>query len=115
MIQRPASGTLDLELGELTHTGEKSFALSTAVVVQHLQSLLISARLRPLARAVGALAGLQAGSAIRRLLWVLQHPLEQPSFSSAQKRESPDRFGAFCFLLGIKKPSAGLGSWSKLP
>lgn len=38
MIQRPAAGTLDLELGKLTHAGEKSVALSTAMIFQHLQS-----------------------------------------------------------------------------
>jgi hypothetical protein len=41
MIQRPASGTLDLELGHLTDTGEKSFALSTSEIFQHLQSLMV--------------------------------------------------------------------------
>jgi hypothetical protein len=40
MIQRPASGTLDLELGILTNTGEKSFAFPTSAIFQHLQSLL---------------------------------------------------------------------------
>jgi hypothetical protein len=58
MIQRPAAGTFDLELGELTHTGEKSFALSTTVVFQHLQSLLISARLRPARASSGGLGWL---------------------------------------------------------
>jgi len=37
MIQRPASGTFDLELGKLTHSGEKSFAISTSAFFQHLQ------------------------------------------------------------------------------
>ncbi|MDI2590008.1 hypothetical protein POF45_00995 [Pseudomonas sp. 681] len=37
MIQRPASGTFDLELGKLTHAGEKSFAISTSAFFQHLQ------------------------------------------------------------------------------
>jgi hypothetical protein len=41
MIQRPASGTLDLELGKLTHSGEKSFALSTSAIFKHLQSLVV--------------------------------------------------------------------------
>ena len=35
MIQRPASGTLDLELCHLTDTGEKFFALSTSAIFQH--------------------------------------------------------------------------------
>jgi len=37
MIQRPASGTFDLELCELTHAGEKSFAMPTSAFFQHLQ------------------------------------------------------------------------------
>jgi len=41
MIQRPASGTFDLELGFLAHSGKKSFALSTSEFFQHLQSLLV--------------------------------------------------------------------------
>jgi len=41
MIQRPASGTFDLELGFLAHAGQKSFALSTSEIFQHLQSLLV--------------------------------------------------------------------------
>lgn len=42
MIQRPAAGTFDLELGELTHTGEESVALSTTAIFQHgLQSLVL--------------------------------------------------------------------------
>jgi hypothetical protein len=40
MIQRPASGTFDLELGFLAYAGKKSFALSTSEVFQHLQSLI---------------------------------------------------------------------------
>jgi hypothetical protein len=41
MIQRPAPGTFDLELGVLADTGKKSFALSTSEVFQHLQSLIV--------------------------------------------------------------------------
>lgn len=41
MIQRPTSGTLNLELGKLTHPGEKSFAITASAFFQHLQSLLI--------------------------------------------------------------------------
>jgi hypothetical protein len=41
MIQRPASGTFDLELGKLTHAGEKSVAFSTSAFFQHLQVRLI--------------------------------------------------------------------------
>jgi len=37
MIQRPASGTLDLELCEPTRTGEKSFAVTASEFFQHLQ------------------------------------------------------------------------------
>ncbi|WP_227778917.1 hypothetical protein [Pseudomonas veronii] len=37
MIQRPASGTLDLELCKPTHTGEKSFAVTASEFFQHLQ------------------------------------------------------------------------------
>jgi hypothetical protein len=64
MIQRPASGTFDLELCKPTRTGEKSFAVTASEFFQHLQCLLISARLRPALESKGALAGLQAGSAI---------------------------------------------------
>jgi hypothetical protein len=37
MIQRPASGTFDLELCKPTRTGEKSFAVTTPEIFQHLQ------------------------------------------------------------------------------
>jgi hypothetical protein len=37
MIQRPASGTFDLELCKPTHTGEKSFAVTAPEFSQHLQ------------------------------------------------------------------------------
>jgi hypothetical protein len=37
MIQRPASGTFDLELCKPTHTGEKSFAVTASEFFQHLQ------------------------------------------------------------------------------
>jgi hypothetical protein len=40
MIQRPASGTLDLELGVLAYTSKKFIARSTSAIFQHLQSLL---------------------------------------------------------------------------
>lgn len=35
MIQGPAAGTLDLELGELTHTGKQTAAMAATVVVEH--------------------------------------------------------------------------------
>jgi hypothetical protein len=35
MIQRPAPGALDLELGILAHPGKQSFALTTPAVFQH--------------------------------------------------------------------------------
>jgi hypothetical protein len=41
MIQSPASGAFDLELGKLTHAGEKSVALSTSAIFKHLQSLVV--------------------------------------------------------------------------
>jgi hypothetical protein len=41
VIQRPASRTFDLELGKLTHAGEKSVALSTSAIFKHLQSLVV--------------------------------------------------------------------------
>jgi hypothetical protein len=37
MIQRPAPGTLDLELCKLTRTGEKSVAVTASDFFQHLQ------------------------------------------------------------------------------
>jgi hypothetical protein len=37
MIQRPASGTFDLELCKPTRTGEKSFAVTASELFQHLQ------------------------------------------------------------------------------
>jgi hypothetical protein len=37
MIQRPASGTLDLELCKLTRTSEKSVAVTASDFFQHLQ------------------------------------------------------------------------------
>jgi hypothetical protein len=37
MIQRPASGTLDLELRKPTRAGEKSFAATASEFFQHLQ------------------------------------------------------------------------------
>lgn len=37
MIQRPASGTFDLELCKPTRAGEKSFAVTASEFVQHLQ------------------------------------------------------------------------------
>lgn len=39
MIQCPATGALDLELGELTHTGKKSFAITTPQIFQHIKAL----------------------------------------------------------------------------
>ena len=41
MIQRPASGTLDLELCYSTHAGEKSFAFPTSAIFQHDMYLII--------------------------------------------------------------------------
>ena len=35
MIQGPAARTLDLELGELAHTGEQAAAMATTVIVEH--------------------------------------------------------------------------------
>ncbi len=35
MIQGPAAGTLDLELGELAHPGEQAAAMAATVVVEH--------------------------------------------------------------------------------
>jgi hypothetical protein len=37
MIQRPASGTFDLELCKPTRSGEKSFAVTASEFFQHLQ------------------------------------------------------------------------------
>ncbi|WP_342215246.1 hypothetical protein [Pseudomonas sp. TH34] len=37
MIQRPASGTFDLELCKPTRTGEKSVAVTASYFFQHLQ------------------------------------------------------------------------------
>jgi hypothetical protein len=37
MIQRPTSGTFDLELCKPTRTGEKSFAVTASEFFQHLQ------------------------------------------------------------------------------
>lgn len=37
MIQRPASGALDLELCKPTRSGEKSFAVTASEFFQHLQ------------------------------------------------------------------------------
>ncbi|WP_032625469.1 hypothetical protein [Pseudomonas syringae] len=64
MIQRPASGTFDLEFGVLAHSGKKSFALSTSAIFQHLHMpCVICAKS----------AGRQAASAKR--LFVLSCPL----------------------------------------
>jgi hypothetical protein len=60
MIQRPTSGTFDLELCKPTRAGEKSFAVTASEFFQHLQCLLISARLRP-ARASSEGLGWLAG------------------------------------------------------
>ncbi|WP_237614148.1 MULTISPECIES: hypothetical protein [Pseudomonas] len=35
MIQRPASGTFDLEFGVLAHTGQKSLAVTAPEILQH--------------------------------------------------------------------------------
>jgi hypothetical protein len=45
MIQCSASRALDLELCQLAHTGEQSFAITTSVVFQHRQVLLVSSLL----------------------------------------------------------------------
>lgn len=58
MIQRPASGALDLEFCMLTHAGEESIAIPATKVFKHLQSLLISARLRPARASSGGLGWL---------------------------------------------------------
>ncbi|UWF52379.1 hypothetical protein NYP20_12050 [Pseudomonas sp. N3-W] len=57
MIQRPASGTFDLELGKLTHPGKQSIALTASAFFQHLQ--LPFAKSRPIAgnKKPDALAG----------------------------------------------------------
>lgn len=39
MIKRPASGTLNLELGNPARTGEESVAFSATNISKHLQSL----------------------------------------------------------------------------
>ncbi|UZE02179.1 hypothetical protein [Pseudomonas mediterranea] len=39
MIQRPASGTFDLEFGVLAHAGQKSFAATASEILQHLKAL----------------------------------------------------------------------------
>lgn len=100
MIQRPASGTFDLELGFLAHTGKKSFALSTSEIFQHLQSLLVSARLRP-ARASSEGLGWLAGTVCD-----LAAPLgvTAPSgvaLSFSLQRKSPDQCRGF-FVFGIR-------------
>jgi hypothetical protein len=41
MIQRPASGTFDLELCYSTQTGKKSFAFPTSAIFQHDMYLII--------------------------------------------------------------------------
>jgi len=61
MIQRPASGTLDLELGDPRRTGQESVTFSATDVSKHLQSLKFSARLRP-ARASSEGLGWLAGT-----------------------------------------------------
>ncbi|WP_259741141.1 hypothetical protein [Pseudomonas frederiksbergensis] len=105
MIQRPASGTFDLELGKLTHSGEKSFAFSTSAFFQHLQVHLISARLRP-ARASSEGLGWLAGTIcdLAFLLGVRAPSGIALSFSRVHKK-APKLSGLFCFLAGIKKPA----------
>lgn len=107
MIQRPASGTLDLELVELAHTGKKSVAFSTAAIFQHLENLLSSARLRP-ATAGSERPWLAGSSALRSGDSTASHresprPLEPPSVVLLQKRKSPELVGAFCCLMAHKK------------
>ncbi|WP_349969878.1 hypothetical protein [Pseudomonas caspiana] len=48
MIQRPASGTFDLEFGVLAHSGKKSFAFPTSAIFQHLPMPFIYAGARRL-------------------------------------------------------------------
>lgn len=48
MIQRPATGAFDLELGHLANSGEKSFALATSAIFQHLHGLFFQAASRAL-------------------------------------------------------------------
>ena len=60
MIQRPAAGALDLELGDPCRSGEESFAITATDISKHLQSLGFSARLRP-ARASSEGLGWLAG------------------------------------------------------
>jgi len=60
MIQGPAARTLDLELGELAHTGEQAAAMATTVIVEH--------GVQPWKRRnVGAW-----GQALRRTCWMRQ-------------------------------------------
>lgn len=47
MIQCAASGTLDLELGEIAHAGEKSFAVAASPFFQHMQKAFCAAGKRP--------------------------------------------------------------------
>lgn len=79
MIQRPASGTFDLELGKHAHSCEQALATATTAFIQHLHSLLESARLAALSREWGALAGLQLTLLVGGLSSVCQHRLRSPS------------------------------------
>lgn len=60
MIECPASGALDLELGDAGRSGQQSVAVTATDIFQHLQSLMNSARLRP-ARASSEGLGWLAG------------------------------------------------------
>ena len=109
MIQRPASGTFDLEFGVLTHSGKKSFAISTSAIFQHLHKPLISASLRPaLARVRGSWLAcrfvLRSGGFRRcyRTTW------SRPLFFRYNAK-APNDVGAFWFLMGIKNPACGPG------
>lgn len=103
MIQRPASGTFDLEFGVLTHSGKKSFAISTSEIFQHLHKPMISASLRPaLARVRGSWLAcrleLRSGGFRRcsRTTW------SRPLFFRYNAK-APNDVGAFWFLMGNKK------------
>jgi hypothetical protein len=96
MIQRPAPGTFDLELGYLAHTGQKLFTVTASEVFQHLQSPLDSARLRP-ARASSEGLGWLAASTCDLVTTGggLNTRCGRPLFFIPRKRKSPELVGAF--------------------
>jgi hypothetical protein len=114
MIQRPASGTLDLELGKLTHAGEKSVAFATSAFFQHLQVHLFSARLRP-ARASSEGLGWLAGSIcdLASPLGVTAPSGVALSFSRANEK-APIMSGLFAFWRAQKNPTLWPGFFASL-